>query len=109
VNTTNDIAEILTEMAEVVSDYALHKSKLDRAEGLLLAERYVGYSKKLDKKLTGLKLNATDRKHFSILREISASMTKFFVLESKGKTIAAHLVGVLVRTKVAEYRRRKNI
>lgn len=109
--TLRDIIPVLEEMAAICNDYALHKSKLehDKDECLLLAKRYVGYSKTQEKKLSSLKLSGVDRQHFSILRDAAKYMTKFFVNESKDKKVAAYTTGLMVQNKIAEYRRRKNI
>lgn len=109
--TLKDIIPILEEMADICNDYVLHKSKLehDPEECVLLAKRYVGYSKTQEKKLARLKLSEGDNQHFTILKDAAKHMTKLFVSESKNKKAAAYTHGLMVRNKIAEYRRRKNI
>lgn len=106
-----ELLPILEEMAGICNDYSTHKSKLSHnpKECILLAERYIGYAKAQEKKLSELKLNGRDRQHFSILRDVAKLLTKYFTLESKNKKVAALTTGLMIRSKIAEYRRRKNI
>lgn len=108
-HTLREIVPVLNEMAAICNDYVLHKSKLehDKDECILLAKRYVGYSKTQEKKLSELKLSASDRKHFSILRDAARYMTKYFENESKSKKLAAYTSGLMAQKQIAKYRHLK--
>lgn len=108
-NTINDLITVLNEIAEICVQSNKEINEAGKEERKAIANKYLVKAKELETKLSSLRLSAKDSEHIRLLRETAKKLTKLFDNISKGRNTLAYANGVMMRKKIAEYRRRKRI